>query len=221
MHERLLAVDYDATITEDDVLDRVALTFADEHIVTEEAGALDHTPMTLHEVLRQEYAAVRAARAEVVAWVVENARVRGGFHELVDLAREHDWPLVVLSSGFHTLIDPVLEREGLGDLEVIANEVVPDPSGWRVVFRDESVCEACGEACKRRSLNELSPAAEIVYVGDGYSDRCAALRADLVFARAGLARYLRQLGVAFEPFESFHQIVDYLRTHEGRRPSPE
>ena len=76
MRERLLVTDYDATITEDDVLDRVAMVFADEHVVTEESGALDGGALTLHDVLRREYAAVRASHREVIDWVLANARIR-------------------------------------------------------------------------------------------------------------------------------------------------
>lgn len=210
MHERLIVVDYDGTITEDDVLDRVAVEFAEEPVMTEEAGALDDSPLTLHEVLEREYALVRAPERDIVAWVLEHAQIRRGFHELVDLAAERRWPLVVLSSGFHRLIDPVMSREGLGRLRVIANDVEPDPAGWRVTFVDDDMCEVCGEACKRRTLARLDPAHEVVYVGDGYSDRCAAQSADRVFARSGLARYLGQRGVAFERFETFDEIVAAL-----------
>ena len=230
MQERLLVIDYDATITVDDVLDRVAMVFADEHVVTEETGALDGSVLTLHDVLREEYAAVRAPRNEILDWVLANARIRPGFYELVALASSRAWPLIVLSSGFRTLIEPVLEREGLAGLTVVANDVEPHHDGWKVTFRDESLCPVCGEACKRRSLAELEPAHELVYVGDGYSDRCAAKSADLVFARSGLARYLSERGVAFEPFETFHEIIARLSEtraelasgrDERRRPSPE
>ena len=51
---------------------------------------------------------------------------------------------------------------------------------------------------------------ELVYVGDGYSDRCAAESADLVFARRGLASYLEERGVPFERFEDFHSIARRL-----------
>lgn len=210
MHERMLVVDYDGTITVDDVLDRVALEFADGPVVTEADGTLDGGPLTLHEVISLEYAAVRASREEVVSWVLANARIRSGFDELVALADERGWPLVILSSGFHTLIEPVLAREGLSSVCLIANDVEPDPAGWRATFRDESLCEVCGEACKRRTLVALEPAREIVYVGDGYSDRCAATGADLVFARAGLARYLSERGVPHDRFETFHEIVARL-----------
>ena len=89
----------------------------------------------------------------------------------------------------------------------MANRVRPDPAGWRVVFRDEAVCPVCGEPCKRRSL----PPGPVVYVGDGISDRCAALAADRVFARDGLAAWLQSEGVAYEPFDDLHDVRDALR----------
>jgi 2-hydroxy-3-keto-5-methylthiopentenyl-1-phosphate phosphatase len=49
-----------------------------------------------------------------------------------------------------------------------------------------------------------------VFVGDGYSDRCAALAADRVFARDGLAHYLDDRGVAYEPFADFHDLLEAL-----------
>jgi 2-hydroxy-3-keto-5-methylthiopentenyl-1-phosphate phosphatase len=154
--------------------------------------------LTLHEVIAEEFATVQAPLADVQAWVVEHARVRRGFAEVASRFR----PLIV-SSGFRELIEPVLAREGV-ELEVWANELDARPDGWRVLFRDESACAHCGEACKRASL----PAnGEVVFVGDGYSDRCAALAADRVFARDGLARYLDREGVAYEPFDDFVSVV--------------
>jgi 2-hydroxy-3-keto-5-methylthiopentenyl-1-phosphate phosphatase len=94
----------------------------------------------------------------------------------------------------------VLEREGV-TLEVRANEAVPGPDGWRVHFRDDAECPACGEPCKRAAL----PGESVVFVGDGVSDHCAALAADRVFARDGLARYLSRRGV---PYERFSDLTD-------------
>jgi 2-hydroxy-3-keto-5-methylthiopentenyl-1-phosphate phosphatase len=49
-----------------------------------------------------------------------------------------------------------------------------------------------------------------VFVGDGYSDRCAALAADRVFARDGLAEYLDGRGVDYEPFTDFVALGEIL-----------
>ena len=79
----------------------------------------------------------------------------------------------------------------------------------RVRWRDETVCVHCAEACKRGGLPDDGP---VVFVGDGYSDRCAALAADRVFARDGLARYLDRKGVRYEPFTDFEALTRTLRS---------
>jgi 2-hydroxy-3-keto-5-methylthiopentenyl-1-phosphate phosphatase len=105
------------------------------------------------------------------------------------------------------LIDPILEREGV-QLEVRANEVEWHPDGWRASFPTGDTCQTCGEPCKRAAMPEANGSA--AYVGDGYSDRCAAQLAERIFARAGLARYLDANGVAYEPFEDLHEVVAAL-----------
>ena len=210
MSQRTLVVDFDGTITEQDVLDEIARTFGDDEVYREVDEALDRNGITLHEVLRREFEPVRAPLGEVVEWVHEHASIRPGFRELVGLARERGWRLVIVSSGFRQLIEPMLERAGIEGLELVSNEVDPDPAGWRITFFDESPCEICGEACKRTTVRSVVDGGEVVYVGDGYSDRCAAEDADLIFARRGLAAYLAERGVPFEPFDDFFQIAERL-----------
>jgi 2-hydroxy-3-keto-5-methylthiopentenyl-1-phosphate phosphatase len=201
-----LVLDFDGTITEIDLLDEISQRFGDPEIFRQLDESLDTGSLTLREVITREFAPVRAPLGDVVAWVLGHARVRRGFRELVELARRRGWAVLVLSSGFHELIEPVLAREGV-EVDVVANRIDPDPGGWRVLWRDETVCAVCGEACKRRAL----PAAgSIVYVGDGFSDRCAALAADRVFATRGLARYLEEQGVPYEPFEDFDDVAAAL-----------
>ena len=79
--------------------------------------------------------------------------------------------------------------------------------GWRVLWNDGVTCPVCGDLCKRRALPAARP---LVYVGDGYSDRCAALAADRVFARDGLAAYLTSRDVPFEPFETLDDVAAAL-----------
>jgi 2-hydroxy-3-keto-5-methylthiopentenyl-1-phosphate phosphatase len=155
----------------------------------------------LHEEIRRDATAITTPLDEVVAWLVENIELRPGLGEL---AAAHS-PTIV-SSNFRQLIEPILAREGL-DLEVRANEVEWHPDGWRATFRNGDSCGTCGEPCKRA---DLPTGTEVVYIGDGYSDRCAAQAADRVFARDGLARYLADRGVAFEPFDDLYDVVNAL-----------
>ncbi len=82
-----------------------------------------------------------------------------------------------------------------------------------MIWRDEAVCATCGQPCKRSTLPVDG---EVVYVGDGYSDRCAALAADRVFARRGLAAYLDEQGVAYERFDDLHDVATRLAGPNGR-----
>lgn len=210
MEERTLVVDFDGTITEQDLLDEIARTFGDEAVYREVDEGLDRGRLSLHEVIRREFEPVRAELGEVIDYALRHTRVRPGFRELVDRWRAEGGRVVIVSSGMREFIEPVLEREGLADVELVSNAVEADPSGWRVVFRDEADCAVCGEACKRATVDALSNGGEVVYVGDGYSDRCAAERSDRVFARRGLARWLEQRGIPYEPFEDFHDVARAL-----------
>jgi 2-hydroxy-3-keto-5-methylthiopentenyl-1-phosphate phosphatase len=208
---RTLVVDFDGTVTKIDLLDTIASTFGDPVVYQEVDDGLDEGHMSLREVITREFRPVTKPLSEVVDWELENVELRPGFDRLVQLADERGWRLVIVSSGFHELIEPILEREGL-DVELHANRVDPRPDGWIVDWRYDESCESCGESCKRSIAERFADGGELVYIGDGYSDRCAAEASDAVFATRGLARYLEEQGVPFEPFDDFHQVVAKLRT---------
>jgi len=155
---------------------------------------------SFRDVMETEMRTLRLPLEDAVAWLLEHVRVRRGF---LELAREHR-PLVV-SSSFEETIRPILEREGI-ELEVAANRVEARPDGWRVLWRNDAACPECGDVCKRSSL----PEPPFAYAGDGWSDHCPALAAERVFARDGLARYLRERSVAFEPFGDLEDVARAL-----------
>jgi 2-hydroxy-3-keto-5-methylthiopentenyl-1-phosphate phosphatase len=198
-----LVIDWDGTVTEVDGLHLVLLEFGDPGVYEAAETRLGHK-LSLHEVIALEFETVRAPLPDVVEWVIENVRLRDGF---VDFARAHR-PLI-LSSGFHELIEPVLDREGI-ELEVQANRLDPRADGWRVLFRNTERCPVCREPCKRADVAHLDG---FVYVGDGYSDRCVALAASRLFARDGLASYLEDHGHPFELFTDFDALASMLDRH--------
>jgi 2-hydroxy-3-keto-5-methylthiopentenyl-1-phosphate phosphatase len=194
-----LVLDFDGTVTERDTLDLVLERFGDVGVYERAEAELEAGRMTLNGVIAAEFASVTAPLDEVVAYLLEHARFRPGFAELARARR----PLIV-SSGFHELIEPLLEREGVLDaVELRANRVAARPDGWIVRYRVAEECDECGEPCKRADL----PDGEVVYAGDGHSDYCAALAADRVYATGSLARYLDERGVAYEALTDFHAFA--------------
>lgn len=201
MPVRRLVLDWDGTVTVADTMDLIVREFGDAALVDRFSDSYvdESQPLsvTLQHVIESELATVAAPLEEVVDWLLERVELRQGF---VELAKSE--PVLLLSSNLRQLIEPVLEHFEI-EAELIANELISDgPGGWRIRF-DGPVCDTCGERCKRSKL----PEGEIVYVGNGYSDRCSALASNRIFARCGLARYLDNVAHPYEPFGDFHQIA--------------
>jgi 2-hydroxy-3-keto-5-methylthiopentenyl-1-phosphate phosphatase len=195
-----LIVDWDGTVTVRDSQWMLLERFGDRGIFAATEDALGVT-LSYRDVMERQLATVRASLEEAVAFLVAEVEVRRGFAALV-----RRFEPLVLSSGFVETIEPILAREGV-QVELSANRIEARPYGWRIVWSDESPCPVCGDLCKRRMLPAARP---VVYVGDGYSDRCAALAADRVFATRALATYLDDAGVGYEPFETFDDVAAAL-----------
>lgn len=206
-----LVLDWDGTVTERDSLWMALDRFGDPEVFARVEGQLVAGTISFREVMELEFASVRAPLAEVVAFLVREVRIRPGFAELAAAER----PLV-LSSGFHELIEPLLAREGV-ELELRANRLDAQADGWCVLWRDPEPCPVCGDLCKRRTL----PPGPLAYVGDGYSDRCAALAAERVFARDGLAEWLAGAGVPFERFADLYDVAAALRRDRAGAGGPD
>jgi 2-hydroxy-3-keto-5-methylthiopentenyl-1-phosphate phosphatase len=195
-----LVLDWDGTITVRDTLWMLMERFGDQSVFERTEGGLG-ADLSLRDVIDLQMATITAPLEEAVALLVAEARVREGFAALAA-----QYVPTVLSSGFHETIAPVLAREGVS-LDVVANRIDARPDGWHVLWNAAAACPVCRDHCKRSAL---PPGRPLVYVGDGYSDRCAALAADRVFARSGLADYLASRNVPFEPFETFDDVAAAL-----------
>jgi 2-hydroxy-3-keto-5-methylthiopentenyl-1-phosphate phosphatase len=195
-----LILDWDGTVTVRDSLWMLLDRFGDRDVFAAAERALGRT-LSYRELMETEMATIRAPLDEAVAFLVSEVEVRAGFAELAARFR----PLI-LSSGFVETIEPILAREDV-DVDLVANRLDPRPDGWRVLWADDAPCPECGDLCKRRALPDERP---LVYVGDGYSDRCAALAADRVFARRSLAEYFEAQSLAYEPFETFDDVLAAL-----------
>jgi 2-hydroxy-3-keto-5-methylthiopentenyl-1-phosphate phosphatase len=200
----LLVLDFDGTLTDRDTLDLLAHRFAPGAFEEAEAH-LEAGEWTLHDVLRHEFEGMRVDEAEVLDVLRREVRLRPGAAELVDFCRERFVDAVVVSSGFHEVIEPFLAWNELA-LPVVAHRAAFSRDGTVLTFLDRAVCGRCGEPCKRVALPALARGGLVAYAGDGYSDRCGAAAADLVFARAGLAEHLRREGVAFTPFDDLYDV---------------
>ena len=207
----LLLLDFDGTLTDHDTLDLLVAEHAPAVWLEAERALTDGT-MTLNEVIAFEFEHVHATLDEALAVLRERVALRPGLEELIEFCHERFIDPVVVSSGFHEVIEPMLAWGGVR-LPVVAHSAAFSREGTSVTFLERAVCDVCGEQCKRMELDRLADGRQIAYVGDGWSDRCAAKAADLVFARGSLAEHLADEGIAFEPFDDLLDVRDGLRRY--------
>lgn len=136
-----------------------------------------------------------------------------GFAPLVGALRDAGAEVRIVSDGFGLTVHDVGAALGV---PVLANRV--DWSTGRLEFPHEDRCCACSSCgtCKQAPIKDAARAGRTtVLVGDGTSDRKAALLADLVFAKDGLARWCDLNGVRYSSFRSLADVHDALLGAEG------
>lgn len=134
------------------------------------------------------------------------------FPTFAKFCRERSIPLTVVSDGFDAYIDPILESLGLGYLPTKRNNFVITTNGLKPRFPGASEsCECMCASCKRNAvINSAENGTIIVYIGDGYSDYCAAEHADVIFAKKALAAYCNENRLPHYPFSSFFDVKRLL-----------
>jgi alpha-galactosidase len=143
-----------------------------------------------------------------------------GARELVAWCEAGGIPFRVLSDGFDYNLDRL---QVLHDVrfEYDANHLHYEDGAWRIEARHPNPdCECGTGTCKRLRIEQFRasrPALTVVHIGNGrVSDLCAALAADVVFAKDSLAEELARRGI---PFEAFETLLDVLPGLERVRRS--
>jgi 2,3-diketo-5-methylthio-1-phosphopentane phosphatase len=211
----VLFFDFDNTITTEDVLDRIIQTFSvsDEWRHWEDAWVRGEIS-TMH-CLERQVAGIRASEAELIEFVGD-CQIDPYFASIARWAASEDINLFVVSDNFSCLVREILSRHGLSGLSVMANELSCSGKSLKAHFPFRNpACERCAH-CKALHFGRFR-GYRTIFVGDGLSDVCPALAADVVFAKDSLAGYLADRGLRFNHFGSLEVVADFVFADCRRR----
>lgn len=202
--------DFDGTAVTEDLGDQVSIHFAGHGVWRAAEDRYRAGELTFGELIRAIFAPITAPAHEIAAWARARAVLRPGFEAFVRRSRDAGVPFLLVSAGLDVYIHAVLERlppELHAHVEVRSNRARCSSAGLAVDFhRADGGCGRCG-FCKGTVVEELRARGHrVVVLGDGTADRCAAARADLVYARGHLPRYCDELGIPYRRFESFDEV---------------
>jgi len=159
------------------------------------------------ECIVDQWALVNGDEATLRAIAAE-VEVDPGFVPLVEAIRGAGAELTVVSDGFGFYVHDVCAPHGI---DVLTNAV--DFGTGELLFPHEDRCCPCSSCgvCKQAPIKDAQYRGQTaVLIGDGASDRKAALLADVVFAKGSLASWCAAFGVECVPFDTLADVQRVL-----------
>ncbi len=207
----VILCDFDGTISTKDVTDALLEKFSSpEWEEIEEAW--QEGLINSRECMAEQYALVRASEEEIDDFLA-TIEIDPHFPAFLTFCRENDHPLTIVSDGFDYYIERILKAKGVDDVDVYSNHLEWRDGAIITEFPHTSdECDTCGN-CKTSIFHTLkTPENRIVYIGDGWSDRCIAHESDVIFAKHKLIAYCHERGLAYTPYTTFADIITEMQS---------
>lgn len=205
----VLFVDFDGTITKQDVCAAMVEAFAGAGW-REINKRWERKEISTEQCANMTFNLFQADLSDLKR-LLDTMEIDEYFKEFLGLCRERGHRVYVLSDGYDLCIEAVFEKYHI-NVPYYANRMIYDGSFKIECPGTNPACGICG-TCKTRLMEELKGEGNtVVYIGDGYSDTCPATRADVVFAKKDLYRFCRDNGVSARYFTDFKEIIIYLKS---------
>ncbi len=210
----LIACDFDGTVTRQDTLVEILNRFGaptwtrvQEQVISGE--------LSIREGLQSEMGSVRATRQELEQLLSTCIEVEPSFPGFLKGMRARGIPVVLISGGFDLCVETVMLQAGLWPIPSLANRLLQSNGSWQVDFPyTSSTCASCGH-CKGDPIrNWTHQGYTTVFVGNGVTDRCAAMAASLTFSKDELGEWCRREEIPSIPFQTFDDIAAELKKRE-------
>lgn len=223
-------IDFDGTISLQDVGDVMFETFGGE---TSKRAVEDYRlgKISAIECFRRECAACGEVDTQTLNAFLDSQEIDSTFLPFTEFCRSHEFKYCVVSDGMDYYIHRILQHHGVGEVPFLSNTLslmsVEGSMSVRFMpsfpYTDE-VCDRCASCKRNHMLTMCADDDIIVYIGEGYSDRCPARYSDIVFAKDDLLKYCRQENISCYEYNTFADIQSRLQSlleqQRSGNPSP-
>jgi 2-hydroxy-3-keto-5-methylthiopentenyl-1-phosphate phosphatase len=199
--------DFDGTVADEDVGNLLFRSFTADGASGEIVELWKSGLISSRECLEKECALASVSREEIDRFI-QARKLDLYFKDFHDFARNRGIEIVILSDGLDYYIEKMLLRHGVAEIDFFANKLTVINHSLLVEFPHYNMldCTDCGN-CKRFHLERYKRAGYyIVYVGNGFSDRCPSEYADLVFAKGALLSHCRKNKIKHVRFNNFRDV---------------
>lgn len=200
--------DFDNTITSFDVFDGIVTNFS----VDKEWIKLEHAwkagKIGSKECLEGQLRSVRVSKPDLVDYL-STIEIDPYYEKICDLFSRKGIESMIVSDSFSLFIKEILRLKGIKGARIFANQIRFEGDRLIPSFPYQSPdCQRCAH-CKRRHLLENAHKMK-VYVGDGLSDVCPSVHADLVFAKEALLQHFKSSGRSCLEFKDLRDVFNFF-----------
>lgn len=216
-------IDFDGTITKKDVGDLLFEEFGgvrcQSYVAEYRRGDISAT-----SCFQLESEACREIEIRVLDEFLRKQEIDASIKDFFLFCDDSGFECCIVSDGMDYYIKKILDQNGIGHVPFYANhlELIPSRREGTVTLRPsfpytDEECDRC--ACCKRNIMLTRSADEdfIVYIGEGFSDRCPVRYADIVFAKDELLQFCRQEKIPHSAYESFSDVLRLLKVKTGKK----
>lgn len=213
MKERIIVSDFDGTITTKDSLYYFFENYATEEWLEVERLWVNRT-IGSKECLTREFNLVVNLSEELIEKYIKTIKLDEYFFEFIREIEKLNIDFAIVSDGIDYFINKILKNHNIENIKIIANHSEFKNNSLEITCPHSfSGCKVNSGTCKCKVINDFkNEYKELIYIGDGTSDFCAANNAkiDKLYAKAGLLKYCKSNNIRHIEFNTFKEILDSI-----------
>ena len=197
-------IDYDSTFIKVESLDELSkISNGDDEIINNKISEITNLGMegkiSFSDSLRKRIELIECNKEDIVKTVeILEKKVSDSFKNNISFLKNNAENILIVSSGFHELIEPIVIQYGIKKENIFANKFLYDNNKVIGYDKKNPLCKSQG---KVNILKELKLKGEVHVIGDGYTD--------YEIKKEGLANYF-YLFIENIKRESVVKSADYL-----------
>ena len=211
-------MDFDGTVTQQDVGEELFRKFAEEEKVNKIIDDLLNDRISSRECWIKLCSAVPSVNKNEFDDFIVSISLDPTFVTFQDYCKNENIELYILSDGFDYYISKILEKNEINGLTVYSNhlEIVDGKLIHGFPYYDEASFSSAN--CKRNHIiNHSSEEDFTVFIGDGNSDKDSIEYCDFIFAKDDLLKFCEKERITYFPFKNFDDVIKKLDELKGRK----
>lgn len=158
---------------------------------------------------------VKVDKETYLDFILNEMELSDGFKEFYNHIQKKGIKFAVVSGGFKDGIVPFLNKHGIKDVDIYSNRLIFGKDHLSIDFTDGEDMDCCQHGpcgnCKVRIYEDFKKEYDqVIFIGDGVTDKPVAWIADMVFAKDSLKDYCIEHKIEHIAWNNFHDINKIL-----------